>query len=94
MYADDTQLYLSIEPTNIHNLIHSLENCTKDVKNWMCENKLKLNDEITEVILCNPKKYKLNVSEIKVGNDVVKFTDSAKNLGVFFYKDLHWMHIL
>ena len=97
MYADDTQLYLSIEPTNIHNLIHSLENCIKDVKNWMCENKLKLNDEKTEVILCNPKKYKLNVSEIKVGNDVVKFTDSAKNLGVFFDKDLsldaHFVHI-
>ena len=97
MYADDTQLYLSIEPTNIHNLVHSLENCIKDVKNWMCENKLKLNDEKTEVILCNPKKYKLDVSEIKVGNDAVKFTDSAKNLGVFFDHDLsldaHFVHI-
>ena len=84
---------------NLNDLIAilGLENCIKDVKNWMCENKLKLNDEKTEVILCNPKKYKLNVSEIKVGNDVVKFTDSAKNLGVFFDKDLsldaHFVHI-
>ena len=97
MYADDTQLYLSIEPTNVHTLIHSLENCIKDVKNWMSDNKLKLNDEKTEIILCNPKKYNVNVSEIKVGNDVVEFTDSARNLGVYFDKDLsldaHFVHI-
>ena len=88
MYADDTQLYLSIEPANIHDLIFSLENCIKDVKNWMTANKLKLNDEKTEVILCNPKKYDVDVSEIKVGNDIVKFTESAKNLGVYFDEDL------
>ena len=88
MYADDTQLYLSIEPANIHDLIFSLENCIKDVKNWMTANKLKLNDEKTEVILCNPKKYDVDVGEIKVGNDIVKFTQSAKNLGVYFDEDL------
>ena len=56
MYADDTQLYMSIEPTNVHDLVNTLELCINDVKTWMLENKLKLNDEKTEILLCNPKK--------------------------------------
>ena len=88
MYADDTQLYLSIEPSNIHDLVYSLENCIEDVKTWMTENKLKLNDEKTEVILCNPKKYNVDVNELHVGNDTIQFSHSARNLGVCFDEDL------
>ena len=55
MYADDTQLYLSIEPNNINVLVESIEACIKDVKDWMYINKLKLNQDKTEIILCNPK---------------------------------------
>ena len=51
MYADDTQLYMSIEPTNVHDLVNTLEVCINDVKTWMLENKLKLNDEKTEALL-------------------------------------------
>ena len=54
-YADDTQLYLCIEPSSIHDLIFSVEQCITEVKHWMHVNKLKLNDEKTEIILINPK---------------------------------------
>ena len=40
MCADDTQLYLAIEPSNVSDIVFSLENCIKDVKQWMLENKL------------------------------------------------------
>jgi len=53
---------MSIEPTNVHGLVNTLEVCINDVKTWMLENKLKLNDEKTEVLLCNPKKYDVNVN--------------------------------
>ena len=88
MYADDTQLYLSIEPANVHDLVYSLECCLNDVKTWMVDNKLKLNDEKTEVLLCNPKKYNVDLDTIKIGNDTVELTDSVKNLGVYFDNDL------
>ena len=88
MYADDTQLYLSIEPSNVLDLVHSLEKCIDDVKTWMCDNKLQLNDDKTEIILCNPKKYPIDVTELTVGNGTVKFAKSAKNLGVCFDDDL------
>ena len=54
----------------------------------MLENKLKLNDEKTEVLLCNPKKYDIDVDHLNIGCDSVKFSDSVKNLGVHFYNDL------
>ena len=59
MYADDTQLYLAIEPSNVSDIVFSLENCIKDVKSWMLENKLQLNDDKTEVMLINPKNTNL-----------------------------------
>ena len=51
------------------------------------ENKLKLNDEKTEVLLCNPKKYDIDVDHLNIGCDSVKSFDSVKNLGVYYYFD-------
>ena len=88
MYADDTQLYLSIEPSNVSDIVFSLENCIKDVKQWMLENKLQLNDEKTEILLINPKKYDIDVNNITIGNDCIAFSEHAKNLGVYISNDL------
>ena len=44
MFADDTQLCKSASPTDYNYLVLSLQKCTADVKDWMLENKLKLND--------------------------------------------------
>ena len=88
MYSDDTQLYLSIEPSNVSDIVFSLENCIKDVKQWMLENKLQLNDDKTEILLINPKKYDLNVDNITIGNDSIDFSDSAKKLGIYLCNDL------
>ena len=87
-YADDTQLYLSIQPNDINDLVFKMEACISEVKEWMHDNKLKLNDDKTEVILINPKKYEVDVSSLGVGDGVVHFSDSAKNLGVYIDKDL------
>ena len=87
-YADDTQLYLCIEPSNIHDLIFSVEQCITEVKLWMHDNKLKLNDDKTEVILINPKKYDIPFDHLTVGSEVIDFAESAKNLGVHIDEDL------
>ena len=88
MYADDTQLYLAIEPNNISDLVFSIEKCVDDVKNWMLLNKLKLNDDKTEIMLCNPKKYNIDVKQISIGNETISFSKSAKNLGIYLSDDL------
>ena len=52
--ADDTQLYISFSPIaedERERVVDSLEQAIHDIKNFMIANKLKLNDDKTEVIL-------------------------------------------
>ena len=54
MYADDTQLYKSIDPSNFENqkqTAEQLQLCTSEISNWMSNNRLKLNDEKTEFLI-------------------------------------------
>ena len=87
-YADDSQLYLCIEPSDVHDLIFSIEKCINDVKRWMYYNKLKINDDKTEVILINPKKYNIQYDHLKIGAENIFFSESAKNLGVYLDQNL------
>ena len=50
-YADDTQLQNSATPDRLPNLIDSMRLCIDDIKDWMTEKKLKLNDDKTEVMI-------------------------------------------
>uniref|UniRef100_A0AAR2KLX4 Reverse transcriptase domain-containing protein n=1 Tax=Pygocentrus nattereri TaxID=42514 RepID=A0AAR2KLX4_PYGNA len=52
--ADDTQLYISSEPDDKMKL-SKIEDCVKDIKDWMSSNFLLLNLDKTEVLLLGPK---------------------------------------
>ena len=50
-YADDSQLYVTLNPrTDFNLIITNLKHCIKQVKTWMQRNFLKLNDLKTEFI--------------------------------------------
>ena len=54
LYADDTQLYISFQPgvsVSKETAIFCLEACIKDIKIWMTNNLLKMNDDKTELIV-------------------------------------------
>ena len=59
-----------------------------EVKLWVHENILKSNDDKTEGIMINPKKYDIPFDQLTVGTDVIGFAESAKNLGVHIDEDL------
>ena len=90
MYADDTQLYVSCPPSQVNDVIAKMEDCISDVKCWMLENKLKLNDEKTEALLCDAKSRLMsnNVNSITIGEEAISFSTKAKNLGVLFDEKL------
>ena len=49
-FADDTQLYIAVSPDDTEP-IDSLLDCILDIKSWMAENFLQLNQDITEVFI-------------------------------------------
>ena len=56
LFTDDFQIETSILPQHVHSAISSVEICISDVKYWMIENKLQLNDERTKCLLIRPNK--------------------------------------
>ena len=86
LFADDTQLQKSAPLSEVTNLTKELNACTDDIKTWMTENQLKLNDDKTEALLfpfsssLKPSTVPLPDS-ITLGSHNIPFSDSARNLG-------------
>ena len=51
MYADDTQLYLKFKAQEYNWAILKMEECLVEIRAWMSENLLKLNDSKTEFMV-------------------------------------------
>ena len=79
MYADDTQLYLDFDPRDKNSSIARLNACIKDVKMWLCANKLCTNESKTEALLISKKKTV--ATSIQNGNMTIPLRPSVTNLG-------------
>ncbi|KAK6178342.1 hypothetical protein SNE40_013140 [Patella caerulea] len=87
LYADDTQLYIGFEHSNEQDEIGKLEKCLSEIRYWMKANKLKLNDDKTELLKIGSKYHvsKTKSNSLKIGDTVVEAnTKSVRNLGVHF----------
>ena len=84
LFADGIQ----IETFHVHSAISSVEICISDVKYWMIENKLQLNDEKTECLLIHPNKctQSLNCTSLSFGHNVISFSATAKKTRIQFYR--------
>ena len=90
-FADDTQLYDSTSPDKAVTVISTIETCITDVKTWMVQNKLKLNDEKTEALLFKKKTTSFPAdqpSSLRVGDSDISFVQSARNLGFTVTSDM------
>ena len=88
LYADDTQLYLSFTsncPNHLPSTKIAVELCVKDIGDWMLRNKLKLNQDKTELLVISSKnRPRRPLDYIRVGEEVIKFGEQARNLGAGF----------
>ena len=94
LYADDTQIYLSLSKTSPEMSLSLVQQCLQDVSDWMIASKLKSNpDKTSEFILISTKsqrdKFKKYFPTKLLDRDVT-LTDSARNLGVEFDKDFNF----
>ena len=73
-----------------------MEKCIEKVKTWMSTNRLQLNEDKTEVLLCDPKNHLVSMSDrfLTIDNTIISFSSNAKNLGVYFDPMLCMSHHL
>jgi len=92
-YADDTQLFGTECTKDVRNIAIKSEKCILGVRDWMCRNRLKLNDDKTEVMYVGNKKFR-NASALRSGEATIDIVDKVKNLGVFLDSNLSMEHQL
>jgi hypothetical protein len=86
IYADDTQLYIFFELDGTDEAVKQMEACIKEIREWLQQHMLKLNDEKTEVMFMGLKSMlsELPDTTIHIGNESIKASPSARNIGVIF----------
>jgi hypothetical protein len=92
-FADDGQLYnrLSRRDASARCLaVQRMETCLAEVRAWMCENKLKLNDDKTECIVITSKKNRAVNADVRVqiGEASIKPAQVVHNLGATVDQEL------
>ena len=89
-YADDTQLFLSFDvkdESSLNEAIKRMETCVLEIKHWMCEHFVKLNDDKSEVLVITSPHYQEKLPNLKVTIDTCNIppAPSTRNIGVIFY---------
>ena len=88
-YADDTQLYLSFKQSDTFSeveAVSAMQKCICDVRAWVREDPLMLNDDKTEFLIIGTRQQlsKVSIQSINVGQAEVSSVVSARNLGTWF----------
>ena len=91
-YADDTYLYMTMDHSNNNwrDGLARIQLCVSEIRDWMNQNVLKLNDDKTELIVFTSE-YKqdlYNDLSITIGDTVVDCSSQVKDLGVIFNRVL------
>ncbi len=85
MYADDTQIYCTSDLKSPQEDITRVSLCVSDIRTWMIQNKLKINDNKTEFMMIKSPHTKLDTNiEFEIGSTKIEQSKSCRNLGVIF----------
>ncbi|GFS03230.1 reverse transcriptase [Elysia marginata] len=77
LYDDDTQMYCTDTINNLPLLLSKTSICIESVKEWMMTNKLKLNDDKTEIIILGKDKVVVIVVVVVVVKVVVTVVEAV-----------------
>ena len=93
-YADDVQFYGSFNPNDTEgerNASYVLEECATDIMNWSKAMNLKMNETKTDYLVVGTRQQiaKLDLVSVNIGNHDVNASESVKNLGTFFDKNMN-----
>ena len=88
MYADYTQLYVEVPRnrlTDAENATHRIENCVMDLKRWLTDHQLLLNESKTEAIAINVPSCKVlpAMTDINMCGCNITLQQTVRDIGVF-----------
>ena len=92
-YADNNTISACIDP-NIQNneqwVVGKIQNSLEKTKHWMCLNRLKMNDQMTNFITYgnNVQLAKCSTKHIKIGDEIIVGSDKINLLGIDIDKNL------
>ena len=88
LYADYSQIYVFSPSQSQQDLClfkYKLEACVKHIDSWMTLNRLKLNQDQTELLLISSRyRQSLALTYLQVGEKKICPSESVRNLGVYF----------
>ena len=87
-YADDTQLYISVNSNDL-NKLSTLQDCLTAIKIWMSDNFLQLNPDKTEVLIIGSESITETVQQC-IGPLAVNVKQASQNLGVLFDRHMNF----
>ena len=90
-YADDTQLFISLSPTNYMPDLSILTSCIDALLAWFCANGMALNPDKSETILLGTRQRAhsySNLTTVNVAGCQIPLADQIKILGVTLDKNL------
>lgn len=79
-------------PAEVKRSVSSMEGCLETVKLWMAANKLKLNEEKTEIITFSSKYQPCDKVALQIGDSQVQSVPVVKDLGVLLDEHLTMEH--
>ena len=71
-----------------------MEDCIKDIRNWLIEGRLLLNDDKTEFLVIGTRQQlnKLSPSVLHVGDHTIDPSVNVRNLGSIFDNSIGFSH--
>ena len=88
-HADDTHLYVSFKPDDANaqdEAIRAMEDCIKDIRNWLIEGRLLPKDDKTEFLVIGTRQQlnKLNPLVLHVSDHTIDPSANVRNWGTIF----------
>ena len=89
----NSQLYISFSPkahSGQADVVASIEHCIQDIRQWMSQDKLLMNDAKTKLLLIGTRQQlaKITIDGVTVGHSVIAPQSSVRNLGVWLDSNL------
>lgn len=86
-YADDTQIYKSVNPKDYaaqQSCKCYMEDCVRQINGWMSSNRLQLNQDKTKFIIFASRfnSRHIQVDSLQLTDSVIRRSDVVRNLGV------------